>query len=162
MKHSFVRTSIIASALLLGTTSLAMANGLMGGLKSQLGSEASTATSGSGLGGLMGGAANTGLASSLGLPSLSGDMMGNVAGVLQYCVEQKYLSAANVDNVKDQLMDKVGLGQKPEPKQEQGYQQGLTGILSGGDGNSFDLNKIKGDIKSKACDYVLENAPSLL
>ncbi len=35
-------------------------------------------------------------------------------------------------------------------------------MLSGSDGKSFDMSKIQSSLKEKACDYVLDNAKSLL
>lgn len=99
---------------------------------------------------------------SLGLPSIGAGATSNVAGVLQYCVKNKYLSATNADKVKSQLLGKLGMESPAAQQQDAGYQKGLAGMLSGSDGSSFDLNKIKGDVKEKACDYVLENASSLL
>lgn len=118
------------------------------------------AASGSGLGGALSnamGGKNAGAA--LGLPSLSGDMAGNAAGVLQYCIEHKYLSAMDADKVKDKLLDKAGLS---STKKDDDYEQGLQGILSGKDGKSVNFDSLKGKLKDKACDYVLENAGNLL
>ena len=50
---------------------------------------------------------------------------------------------------------------KEEPK-DQGYLSGLAGKITGKDGQSFSMDKLKGDIKEKACDFVLDNASSLL
>ena len=35
-------------------------------------------------------------------------------------------------------------------------------MVTGSGGKSFSLDKVKGDLKEKACDYVLDNAKSLL
>lgn len=64
--------------------------------------------------------------------------------------------------MKDNLLSKVGLGSPKKQQQDASYQQGLAGMLSGGNGSSFDLGKVKGEIKDKACNYVLENASSLM
>lgn len=96
----------------------------------------------------------------MGLPSIGAGTASNAAGVLQYCVERKYLSGGAA-GVKDQLLNKIGLGAGKE-KQDPGYQSGLSGILSGSDGKSFDLGKVQDKLKDKACDYVLDNAKSLI
>ena len=85
----------------------------------------------------------------------------NAAGVITYCMKNNYLNADKAAQVKNQLLGKMGLGQKEEPKDE-GYLSGLSGMVTGSGGKSFSLDKIKGDLKEKACDYVLDNAKSLL
>lgn len=59
------------------------------------------------------------------------------------------------------LMYVLGLGQKEEPKDE-GYLSGLSGMVTGSGGKTFNLDKVKGDLKEKACDFVLDHAKSLL
>lgn len=117
------------------------------------------------LGGALGGSASSALGASalsgLGLPSIASGSAGNVAGVLEYCVKNNYLKKANVSTIKDSLLSKAGLG-KAEPEKDTFYASGLSGILSGGDGKSFNLGGIQDNIKEKACDYVLDNAASLL
>jgi hypothetical protein len=104
-----------------------------------------------------GGAAS--MLSGLGLPSIGSGTASNAAGVLQYCIQNNYL-AGGAAGVKDAVLGKLGLGGKES--QDAGYQSGIGGILTGTDGASFDLGKIKSDLKEKACDYVLNNAKSLL
>lgn len=111
--------------------------------------------------GLLGGALGGSALSGLGLPSIASGSAGNVAGVLEYCVKNNYLKKANVSTIKDSLLSKAGLG-KAEPEKDTSYASGLSGILSGGDGKSFNLSSIQDNIKEKACDYVLDNAASLL
>ena len=36
------------------------------------------------------------------------------------------------------------------------------GMVTGSDGKSFSLDKVKSNVKEKACDFVLNNAQSLL
>lgn len=135
------------------------------------GGSAASGTSASGalLGGALGGSAATGALGAsalggvggLGLPSLASGSASNVAGVLEYCIKNNYLKKANVSNLKDGLMSKAGLG-KTEPEKDNSYASGLSGMLMGGDGKAFNLNSIQGSVKEKACDYVLDNATSLL
>ncbi len=159
-----LHTVLLASALTVSLSAPAWPAGLMDSIKNQaeesLGGSGSTSSqSNSALGGF-GGAA--GLGSALGLPSIGGDTAGNAAGVLQYCIQNKYLGGTDATSVKGKLLDKVGLGSQQEQQQDSSYQQGLAGILSGSDGSSFDVNKLKSDLKDKACGYVLDNASSLL
>ena len=121
-----------------------------------------------------------GMASS---PMTSGSM-GNVAGLLQYCIGNNVLSADSAGPVKDQLMGKLpGGGQNKDP----GYSDGMKGLLHGSNGNLMDLNAVgsmggaggatsaggaaagaggagdlTGDLKKKACDTVLAQAKSFL
>lgn len=125
--------------------------------------------SGALLGGALGGSAATGALGAsalggvggLGLPSLASGSASNVAGVLEYCIKNNYLKKANISNLKDGLISKAGLG-KTEPEKDSSYASGLSGMLMGGDGKAFNLNSIQGSVKEKACDYVLDNATSLL
>ncbi|QXZ09261.1 DUF2501 domain-containing protein [Comamonas sp. Y33R10-2] len=179
--------STIASALitaaLAGATFSAQASGWGDALKegaSRLGAgsnSAGSAPSDSGssglgaLGGLVGGGssgsgAGSGIAgaglAALGLGGLSGSgTVSNAAGVLTYCMKNNYLNADKATQIKDQLLGKLGLGQKEEPK-DTGYQNGLLGMVTGSDGKSFSLDKVKSSVKEKACDFVLNNAKSLL
>lgn len=126
------------------------------------GSTAANDSSTSALGGLLGsgGAASGGLLSSLGVPASS--TAGNAAGVITYCMKNNYLNPNQAEQVKAQLLSKLGVTpQQPAPK-DQGYLQGLAGTITGSNGQSFSMDKLKSDLKEKACDLVLDNAKSLL
>lgn len=160
--YKTLHTVLLASALSVSMATPAWSSGLMDSIKNQAaeslgGSAAPQSTSSLGA---LGGAG--GLGSTLGLPSIGGDTAGNAAGVLQYCIQNKYLGGTGAADVKDKLLDKVGIASKQDQQQDAGYQQGLTGMLSGSGGSSFDLGKLKSDLKDKACSYVLDNASSLL
>ncbi|MET0290324.1 MAG: DUF2501 domain-containing protein [Pseudoxanthomonas sp.] len=98
----------------------------------------------------------------LSMPALSGNTAGNAAGVLQYCVQRKYLSADAVTSVKDRLMSKYGLGSPQQAEQSPDYKSGVMGLLKGDGGKSFNLDSVSGKVKDKACDYVLDNATKLI
>lgn len=161
--HKTPFSALIVSALLISLAAPAWSSGLMDSIKSQaaesLGGGGSSSQSLSGLGAL-GGAG--GIGSALGLPGISGNTAGNAAGVLQYCIQNKYLGGTDAASVKGKLLDKLGLGTQQSQQQDAGYQQGLSGMLSGNGGSSFDLGKLKSSLKEKACSYVLNNASSLL
>lgn len=91
------------------------------------------------------------------LPAIGASTAGNAAGVIQYCVKNNYLNAANANGIKDKLLGMV-TGQKP---QQTGYANGAKGLLMGSDGQSLNLKGLSGKLKEKACDYVLKNASSL-
>ncbi|WP_347685812.1 DUF2501 domain-containing protein, partial [Comamonas thiooxydans] len=125
------------------------------------GGAAESSSSASGLGGMLGGSGGSSALSALGLGNLSSGTASNAAGVLTYCMKNNYLNADKAAQVKNQLLGKLGLGQKEEPK-DQGYQNGLMGMVTGADGKSFSLDKVKSNLKEKACDFVLDNAKSLI
>ena len=122
---------------------------------------ASMVAQASGLGDTLRGATGGGAS-----PSTLGGMLGGgtapSAGVITYCMKNNYLNADKAALVKQQLLGKMGLGAaQPEPRDE-GYLSGLSGMVSGSNGKQFNLNRLKGDLKEKACDFVLDNASSLL
>jgi len=98
----------------------------------------------------------------LSLPGISGDTASNAAGVLQYCIERKFLGGDAAASVKDKLMSGAGLGDAAAAEADPGYQSGVQGLLQGSDGQSLDLDSVSGQLKDKACDYVLDNASSLI
>ncbi|HLS16831.1 MAG TPA: DUF2501 domain-containing protein [Paenalcaligenes sp.] len=153
LRRFFLATLFTAGMAVAGTTSAA-------GLGDALKSGGSDSSSSNGLSkALGGGSSSKGGLSALGLPNLSSDMAGNAAGVLQYCIEHKYVDAMDAENVKSKLMDKAGIGSE---EKDEDYEQGLTGMLTGSDGQSFDLERLKGDLKDKACDYVLEHGADMI
>nr|WP_145544743.1 DUF2501 domain-containing protein [Variovorax boronicumulans] len=143
------RACAIALAVL--TTLSAHAASPLDKLRSAAGEQLGAGSSG-GAAGMLGGLG--------GLPSIGSGTASNAAGVLQYCIERKYL-AGGAAGIKDKLLGKIGLGGGKET-QDKGYQSGLSGILSGSDGKSFDMGKLQDQLKDKACDYVLDNAKSLI
>ncbi|MGJ7569457.1 DUF2501 domain-containing protein [Variovorax sp. RB2P76] len=144
------RSTVIALALLAAGAS-AQANNLLDQLKEKAGEAASANSQGGSAGG-----------SSLGnlgfkMPAIGSSTMGNVAGVLQYCVKNNYLGG-DAASVKDKLLAKI-TGQKP---QETGFASGAKGLLKGGDGQTLNFKILSSKVKTKACDYVLKNATSLI
>ena len=144
MKKLAISATLLAA--LCGAGFAAQASGLGDAVKGQLG-------------GALGGGGDASALSTLGLSS-SGTAS-NAAGVITYCMKNNYLNADKAAQVKDQLLGKMGLGQKEEPKDE-GYTSGLSGLIKGSNGKTFSLDSVKGQVKEKACDFVLNNAKSLL
>jgi Protein of unknown function (DUF2501) len=101
-----------------------------------------------------------GLAGMANSPLTSGSM-GNVAGLLQYCIGNNYLSGNGVASIKDQLMGKLPGG---DQTQDSGYSDGVKGLLHGSNGNSMDLSGggLKAEITKKACDTILAQAKTFL
>ena len=85
---------------------------------------------------------------------------GNAAGVITYCMKNNYLNTDKAAQVKDQLLGKLGVPRQEEPR-DQGFQSGLGGLVTGSNGKSFSIDRLKGDLKEKACDLVLNNAKNL-
>ena len=107
------------------------------------------------LGGVLGG--NSG--------SLTSGSMGNVAGLLQYCVKNNYLGG---DSGASGLASKL-LGKTQGGSSNADYQSGLSGILKGNNGKTTNLSDVGGgnsDLKSKittkACDLVLKQGKNFL
>lgn len=144
------RIHVTVLAIVLAASGPAIAAGLLDGLKDAAADKLGGGGSSSG--------ASSSMLSGLGMPAIGGGTASNAAGVLQYCIQNKYANGAK--NVKDALLSKVGLGGKEQ--QDPGYQSGVQGLLSGSDGSTFNLDKLKSNVKEKACDYVLDNAKSLL
>ena len=164
----FALSTLICAALAAGAVS-AHAGGLGDALRGQLGGgSAAESSSSSGLGGLLGcGSGGSAVGGSSALSALGrGGLTGsgtasNAAGVITYCMKNNYLNADKAAEVKNQLLGKLGLGQQEQPK-DQGYQDGLMGMIKGNNGQSFSMDKIKSNLKEKACDFVLDNAKSLI
>ena len=139
------RSTFIALALLAAGAS-AQANDLLDQLKDQAGAAAGSQGGGSALGNL-----------GFKMPAVGASTIGNAAGVLQYCIKNNYLGG-DAASVKDKLLAKI-TGQKP---QETGFASGAKGLLKGGDGQTLNFKILSSKVKTKACDYVLKNATSLI
>ncbi len=59
--------------------------------------------------------------------SLTASSMNNAAGILSYCAKQKLASVTSADNVKNQVLDKLGLSTPEKQKQDTSYLDGLQG-----------------------------------
>jgi hypothetical protein len=100
--------------------------------------------------------------------SMSSGSMGNVAGLLQYCVKNNYLGGASgASGIQNQLLGKMQGHSNSPPTSDPGYMSGANGILQGSNGKSMDLSSVGGgssDMKSKittkVCDSVLKQGKS--
>jgi hypothetical protein len=101
------------------------------------------------------------LAGGLGGHSLTSGSIGNVAGLLNYCMQNNYLSGDAVTGVKDKLMGKLPGG---SPTADPGYNEGSQGVLHSSDGKKLDLSGqgLKAEAAKKICDTVLAQGKSLL
>ncbi|OZI62269.1 DUF2501 domain-containing protein [Bordetella genomosp. 11] len=137
--------AVLAGMLMTGFGAPALAQGL--DLKGALG----------GLGGLGGG-------SGADASALSAGSLGNAAGILEYCIKNKYLPDGSASSLKDQLMSKLGGSTGQAPQKDSGYLSGAKGILQTGTGNSVDLggSGLKAAMAEQACDAVMQQAKSFL
>jgi hypothetical protein len=107
------------------------------------------------------GGAMNGPAGSLSGQSLASGSMGNVAGLLQFCVTNNYLAGEATNPVQEQLMKKLPGGTKST---DPAYTDGLRGLLHAKDGKQLDLGGagVQGQLSKQVCDVVLKQAKSLL
>ncbi|MDA8251878.1 MAG: DUF2501 domain-containing protein [Rhodospirillales bacterium] len=141
----FATVGFAASLLLAGAPARAQ---LFNQLENSLGS-------GQGVAGALGGLGG-------GLPSVDQASPLNLAGVLQYCVENSLLSGGSAASVRNSLLSKVtGSGGATTDSQ---YSAGASGLLQTGQGQNFNLGGggLMADLKQKVCDLVLQHAQSLL
>ena len=110
-----------------------------------------------------GGSSSAGSLGSLGsLGSVSSGSMSNAAGIIEYCMKNKYLSGSGVSQVKDGLMGKMPGGQAAA-KKDSGYLDGAKGLITGSDGKKTDLTSgLTEPIKKQACELVLKQGQSFL
>ena len=97
---------------------------------------------------------------SSGNQALSADNMNNAAGILQYCAKQKLASVTDAENIKNQVLEKLGLNSE-EQKEDTNYLDGIQGLLKTKDGQQLNLDNIgttplAEKVKTKACDLVLK------
>ncbi len=98
----------------------------------------------------------------MGMPSLSAAPPSNVAGLLQYCIQNNYLggvSASSASSVRQSLLSKY-----TGSASDSGYASGSNGMLDTGNGNSFSLGGtgLKAQLTQKICAQVLQHAQSML
>lgn len=98
--------------------------------------------------------------------SMTSGSMGNVAGLLGYCVKNNYLGGSSgASGIQSQLLGKMG----GHSNNDSGYQSGSNGILQSSNGKSMNLANVGGgssDMKSKittkVCDTVLKQGKSFV
>jgi hypothetical protein len=94
--------------------------------------------------------------------SLTSGSTSNVAGVLQFCIKNNYLSGNGASSVKDSLMSK--LGGTSAASSDSGYTAGAAGLLKSGDGKQVDLSGggLKQQVTKQVCDKILSQGKSLV
>jgi len=92
-----------------------------------------------------------------GLPNISSMGLPNVAGVLGYCAKNKILSGSGVGSLVDGLAHKPGVAASPD------YRAGSAGnIITGRGSPPVSLNSLPSNLKSQACNMVMEKGSKLL
>lgn len=101
------------------------------------------------------------LGSMLSGQSIAPGSTGNVAGVLEFCIKNNYLSGNSASSVKDSLLSKLGGN---SPTSDSGYTSGVKGLFKGGDGKQIDLSGggLKEQVTKQVCDKILASGKSLL
>jgi hypothetical protein len=84
----------------------------------------------------------------------------NIAGVLQYCVQNNFVSGGSASSVKDALVNKVtGSGGASSSQ----FTEGSQGVLqAGGQNVQLGGSSLKEQLTQRVCSEVLKRAKSLL
>ncbi|HTH95844.1 MAG TPA: DUF2501 domain-containing protein [Stellaceae bacterium] len=92
--------------------------------------------------------------------SLTSGSTGNVAGLLQYCIQNNYLDAGGAASVKDGLMKKLGRNATSAP----GYGDGASGVIDNANGHKLDLSGagLKQQAARQVCNQVLSQGKSMM
>ncbi|XXD11379.1 DUF2501 domain-containing protein [Klebsiella sp. R445] len=159
--HFLFRTTLIAGVFLSAGVHAASWQDSLSSAASQLSSQGDSQQSGG-----MSVSSLTSLLSN-GNQSLTSSSMNNAAGIMSYCAKQKLSSVTNTENVKNQVLDKLGLSTPEKQKEDTSYLDGLQGLLSSNSGQKLDLNSLGSSsmaekVKTKACDLVLKQGVSFL
>jgi len=93
--------------------------------------------------------------------SLTSGSTGNVAGVLQFCIKNNYLSGGSASSVENSLTSKLSGG---SPSSDSGYADGAKGILKSSSGQQVDLSGggLKQEATKQVCDKILAQGKSML
>lgn len=158
MKKQFLISILTGALLVTGAAQAASWQESLSSAASEL-----TKESGTSQGGLS--------ASSLGLlsnssQSLSAGTMNNAAGILEYCAKQKLASVTDTENIKNQVLGKLGLDTQ-EQKADTNYMDGIQGLLNAQNGQQLNLSTLGNSslakqVKTKACDLVLKQGVNFL
>jgi hypothetical protein len=113
----------------------------------------------SGASGSLGGLGDLGGA--LSVQSVTSGSAGNVAGLLEFCIKNNYLSGDKAAEVKNSLTSKLPGGSSSS---DSDYKSGKKGILNSSDGSALDLSGggLKKQATKQICDTVLDQGKSFL
>lgn len=93
--------------------------------------------------------------------SMTSGSMGNVAGLIEFCIKNNYLSGGAASSVQSALMGKLP---GSAPSTDSGYKSGARGILSASNGSQLDLGGggLKEQLTKQVCDKVLDQGKSMI
>lgn len=155
-----MQTSLLRRAAIAGTMLCASALLPISGAYAQLGNllnqgGGNNGSSGNALGNL------GGLGGALSGGSVTSNSLGNVTGLLSYCIKNNYLNNDAASGVKNSLLGKLPGGANST---DSGYQQGSSGILTANNGSKLDLSGggLKETVTRQVCDKILTQAKSML
>ena len=150
------RRAQVVGMLIVGFLPFSVAQAQLGDMLKQGGS-----TGSGGLGNLGGIGGIGGMGGALSGESLTSSSTGNVAGVLEYCIKNNYLSGSSASSVKNSLMSKLPEGTSSSDKN---YSDGSRGILNSSNGKALDLSGggLKEQVTKQICDKILAQGKSLL
>jgi hypothetical protein len=134
---------------------------LVGGMLAAAVHASATAQGFDAIKGALGGFGSGSSSSAAGLQSGS---LANAAGVLEYCIKNKYLSGGSASSMKDQLLGKLTGTTGQPPQKNAGYLDGAKGLLQTGSGNTVSLggDGLKAAATQQACDAILNQASAFL
>lgn len=159
MKKQFLISTFLGALLVTGAAQAASWQESLSSAANELSKESASSQGGlsaSSLTSLMGNSAQ----------SLSAGTMNNAAGILGYCAKQKLASVTDTENIKNQVLGKLGLDTQ-EQKQDTNYMEGIEGLLNAQNGQQLNLSTL-GDsalakkVKTQACDLVLKQGVNFL
>ncbi|MGV2812120.1 DUF2501 domain-containing protein [Enterobacter cancerogenus] len=159
MKNQFLISTFLGALLVTGAAQAASWQESLSSAANELSKESASS---------QGGLSASSLTSLLGnsAQSLSAGTMNNTAGILGYCAKQKLASVTDTENIKNQVLGKLGLDTQ-EQKQDTNYMEGIEGLLNAQNGQQLNLSTL-GDsalakkVKTKACDLVLKQGVNFL
>lgn len=159
MKKQFLISILTGALLVTGAAQAASWQESLSSAASEL-----TKESGTSCGGLSA-SSLTGLLSNSS-QSLSAGTMNNAAGILEYCAKQKLASVTDTENIKNQVLGKLGLDTR-EQKADTNYMDGIQGLLNAQNGQQLNLSTLGNSslakqVKTKACDLVLKQGVNFL
>ena len=151
MKKTFLFSTLLGALLVTGAVQAASWQDSLTSAANELTKESSSSQGGlsaSSLTSLLGGSTQ----------GLSAGTMNNAAGILEYCAKQKLASVTDAQNVKSQVLGKLGLDTQ---EQDTSYMDGIQGLLNAQNGQQLNLSTIGNSslakqVKTKACDLVLK------
>ncbi|MDY0419220.1 DUF2501 domain-containing protein [Enterobacter sp. 170198] len=158
MKKQIIISTFLGVLLITGATQAASWQESLSSAANELSKESSS----------QGGLSASSLTSLLGNSgqSLSAGTMNNAAGILEYCAKQKLASVTDAQNVKNQVLGKLGLDTQ-EQKADTNYMDGIQGLLNAQNGQQLNLSTLGNSslakqVKTKACDLVLKQGVNFL